>query len=348
MTRSHPTPERSTHAIARPRGAFAARALAVAIAFAPAVAAAQGAAPTAADAKSATLHFERGVTFFKAQKFGDALAEFRASYAALPSPNSHLYVARCLAQSGDLSAAFDEFATVVAEAETRALGEAKYAPTRDTARLERDELAEKIALVSFTITGAAPGATLDVAGRRVAPSEWSKARPFKPGTVEIVVRDPSGAATTRSVQLAAGQRGAVSIDVSAAAPAQTAAPVAAPPPPPKSDAASSRTWMRPAAFVAGGVGAAGLVMFAVGGAIANGTYSKLKSECGGPCPADRASDVSAGKTEQTVANVGLALGVVGVAAGVTLFVLAPRSTEPARPSTALVLGPSWSGVTGTF
>jgi hypothetical protein len=327
-----------------PRLAFAARALALSLLLTPVTAAAQGAPGT--DAKAATAHFERGVTFYKAKQFADALAEFRASYAAVPSPNSHLYVARCLAASGDVAAAFSEFDAVVAEAETRALGEPKYAPTRDTARLERDELGEKIALVTFVVPGADPAATLEVGGRPVARERWSTPTPVKPGATEIVLRGATGTIATLSITFTPGEKRAVTVEAPAAGPA-TPAPATVAPAPARHDG-SSRAWMRPAAYVAGGVGVAGLVMFAVGGAMANSTYATLQAECVGPCPQERAGDVSAGKTQQTVANVGLALGVIGVASGVTLFLLAPRAGHDAAATSELVVGPGWSGLRGRF
>jgi hypothetical protein len=63
------------------------------------------------------------------------------------------------------------------------------------------------------------------------------------------------------------------------------------------------------------------------------------------------SEVSTGKTQQAVANAGLALGVVGVAAGVTLIVLSTRGrgrSDAGRPSADLVVGPSWAGVEGAW
>ncbi len=331
-------------------------ALALSLLVFPATAGAQaGPAPSTTpalgtDAKGATAHFEKGVTHYKAQKFADALVEFRASYAAVPSPNSHLYVARCLASSGDLAAAFTEFDAVIAEAETRALGEAKYAPTRDTARLERDELGERIALVTFAIHDDDPTSTLEVAGRVLPRDRWTLPTPFKPGPVEVVVRGPAGKVFTQRITFGPGEKRLVSLDPNAVAPVGPATPQDAPAAAPLA-VSPARSWMRPAAYVAGGVGAVGFVMFAVGGAMANGTYATLQAECVGPCPEARASDVSAGKTQQAVANVGLAIGVVGVAAGVTLFLLAPRKPDAARPPTSsseLVLGPGFSGLKGRF
>lgn len=338
------------------RSVLAAGALALSFALAPASAAAQpgahstSVATPAAAAKAATLHFEKGLSLFQAKQFGQALVEFRASYAAVPSPNSHLYVARCLVATGELDLAFAELEAVLAEAETRALGEPKYVPTRDTARLERDELAGKVALITVSVKAAEPGANLDVAGRRIPQERWSRPFAVKPGAVELVLSSPSGARFTKHITVTAGEKQTVALDPAIVPAAAAAAPNAAPPPTPEPRSRSSHGWMRPAAYAAGGVGVVGIVMFAVGGAMANHTYSTLERDCGGPCPADRAGDVSAGKTQQTVANVGLVLGVVGVATGVTLFVLSRRRGGPKGHATSseVLVGPGFTGLKGSF
>ena len=49
--------------------------------------------------------------------------------------------------------------------------------------------------------------------------------------------------------------------------------------------------------------------------MARSTYNDSNSAChGGPCPSDKDGEISSGKTQQTVANVALAVGVVGAAA----------------------------------
>ena len=62
------------------------------------------------------------------------------------------------------------------------------------------------------------------------------------------------------------------------------------------------------------------------------------------------SKISTGKTQQAVANAGLAIGVIGVAAGATLFVLSLRKkpSDAGQPSAGLVVGPTWLGAEGSF
>ena len=101
----------------------------------------------------------------------------------------------------------------------------------------------------------------------------------------------------------------------------------------------------------------GFVTFAIAGVSANNTSADLAAKCGTkPCPASLANEISRGKTEQTVANVGLVFGILGAAAGTTFLVLdltskrsAPAAPdEPPAPKASLVFGPSYVGLHGTF
>jgi hypothetical protein len=151
----------------------------------------------------------------------------------------------------------------------------------------------------------------------------------------------------RTVNVAAGERK----DVALAPAAAEEAPVAAAPTDADKPASSSNGTLRTAAFVSAGVGVVGLGLFTVFGIMTNSAYSSLKDECGGgACPPSKKSDVDSAKTKQTVANVGLVVGGVGIGAGVVLYVLS-RGGGKAKTETAadhLVLGPTYAGYRGTF
>jgi hypothetical protein len=82
-------------------------------------------------------------------------------------------------------------------------------------------------------------------------------------------------------------------------------------------------------------------------------FSELQDACpGGGCPPERSGDIEDGKRFQMFANVGLALGVLGVGAGVTLFVLSGSSREPeaetARRPARVVMRPASVALEGSF
>jgi hypothetical protein len=153
--------------------------------------------------------------------------------------------------------------------------------------------------------------------------------------------------------VAAGERRDVAVNASG--------PLAEPPPGPATPPPSRPlNPLRIGAYVAGGVGVVGFILLAAEGAASNSTYNSLNQACGGKqgCPnptggRDNANNlISTGKSQQAVANAGLGIGIVGIAAGATLFVLSLRRKPPADaappPTAELVVGPSWLGARGSF
>jgi hypothetical protein len=85
--------------------------------------------------------------------------------------------------------------------------------------------------------------------------------------------------------------------------------------------------LRPYAYVAGGIGAAGLVGFTVLGLVARGQKSDLESSgCKPNCSRDTVDGI---RTKVVLADISLGLGVAGIGTGLALFFLSrPRATRP--------------------
>jgi hypothetical protein len=350
-----------------------------ALTLGPSVAFAAGVDPTAATPQQkffAQSHFTRARGALTLKNLPLALDEFRASYDVVASPNTRFSIARCLRDMNRLPEAYIEFGKTDAEATAAAASDPRYAQTADAAKKEQDAVATQIGLVTVTITNADPDATLTVAGAAVDRASWTLAVPVAPGAIEVVLSSGGKQIAKQSVTVAAGEKKVVAID---------AKPVVAPPPvvpvvPPttakggvahdddddnpwekqqKQQAASAalapvaetnpRAKLRPYAYVAGGVGAAGLLTFAIFGLLEKSTYSGLQTDCPNHvCPSSKFSDVSTGQTQQTVANIGLIVGAVGVAAGATLFVLSLPKSSASSSSASLVVAPSFIGLRGSL
>jgi hypothetical protein len=313
---------------------------------APLTAHASGVDPDAAtpvQREQAQARFGRGRKLFVEKKFKEALVEFQGSHDIVASPNAWLYIGHCHRELGDLIAAYEEFGRAATEANEHAAGDPRYTKTAQAAAKERDALAPRLGFLRLTVQNAAPETRLTIAGEEVKSAAWGEAAPVLPGATEIVAETPDRPAVRESVSVEAGEEKRVTID-------------AGPPPPPPAPVASAplpaegnpRQNLRTASFVAGGVGVAGVAAFAIFGAMAKSTYDSLVGECHGPCTTDHDDQVSSGKTQQTVANVALAVGIVGVAAGVTLFVVSRPTAKSDGRSAAIVAGPAWLGVEGTF
>lgn len=308
------------------------------------------AAPDEAATKKATALFLKGSEFFKVNRYALALEQFRQSYATVPSPNSRLYIARCLAALGEHREAHREFSKVIVEVDARGPGDQKYAPTRETARVEREELNPKVAIVTITPPAAKLDLTVRVGGEIIPPVQWNTPIAVTPGLVPVDIQIGNQAAAAQSLTLAAGEKRTIVLDASPAVQAASGKGQGAEPP---RETKGGGSLMRPVAYAAGGVGVVGMVMFAVAGSMSKSTYSKLESQCGqAPCPSTLSGDISKGKTQQTVANVGLGLGLVGLAAGTTMFLLAPSGKKgdaaPKKAGAHMELGPGYVGVAGQF
>jgi tetratricopeptide (TPR) repeat protein len=106
--------------------------------------------------------------------------------------------------------------------------------------------------------------------------------------------------------------------------------------------------LRTAAWASAGVGAAGVLGFAVFGYLNHQTYNKLDKDCpGGTCTDNSSSRIESGKRYQTIANVSLGVAVLGAAAATTLFIVStPRSADGRQLS--LQVSPSAVVVDGRF
>jgi hypothetical protein len=325
--------------------------LSLAICLASAGAVAGGVAPesaTPAQKKQATEQFLAGSTAFQAGRFEDARSAFEASYGTVASPNSHLMLARTLAKLGRFGEAHAHFEATVQEAEAAATHDPKYKEAGETAKGELAELASKVGMIEVRTVPAQAGGKVRVEGRELDVTAASRPIAVTPGkvTVELV----SGATSEQRV---------VDVTAGSSAVADFTPPMAQPAPPPPTPVASAEvstgsTGKRTLAYVAGGVGIAGLLTFAIFGSMNNSTFSDLEDQCPNRvCPAKLKDDADAGQTYQTVANVGLFVGVIGLATGGVFYYLSTKETPPgtsAQPSKVphIGLGPRGVTVSGRF
>lgn len=303
---------------------------------------------TKAQKKTAGEKFGTGMKAFDGKKYDDALAAFRASYDGVASPNSHLMIARTLVKLGRLGEAYEEFDKTEHEAEAAASVDKKYKKAAKSAADERDALREKIALVTVQVSDAKSDDELTVADRKIDREDWTNPVAVDPGSIKVVLRSSDGHTTEKQVQADAGGTASVEIAPEAPKPAVTNTETHAEAKPSTSGGGVNK---RTLAYIAGGVGAAGLVTFGVFGILNNSKYSSLKDSCpNNSCPADRKSAADTGRTYQTVANVGLVVGIVGLAGGATLYFLSvgdekkDKKAERAGPEPKVAVGLGFGSV----
>jgi hypothetical protein len=296
--------------------------------------------------------FEAADVLYDAKHFAEALTAFRASHDVVKSPNTRLMIARSLRELGRLGEAYTEAKATLAEAEAVSERHPRYAETARAAREDLKGLEARVGFLEIDLAkvGDAEGLSAKIGERSFDAAALGDPVAVTPGKTPIVVT--AGEKTfRREVSVAAGSTQTVSVDF---APRQSrdsgeAAEPTPPEPAPLPPAvhlgpdSSMRTW----AYVAGGAGVAGLLTFGVFGLLNNSSYSSLEDDCpSGRCPPGRNDDIDAGRRYQLIANIGLGVGIVGVAAGTTLFLLGSKQSE--RPQTALRIAPGAVSVESRF
>jgi hypothetical protein len=273
--------------------------------------------------------FEEGLKHAKAGKHEEALAAFRESYGAVASPNSHLMIARELVELGQLGEAYAEYEATVTEAEAAVAIDKKYAAALKSSTTERDDLRKRVHLVHLKVTGNKPGDRVTVGARDIPEKDWSKPVAVGPGSITVELVSDGAPVATQTVEGAAGGESNVELTPTAAPPPTTAPPPTASAEGKVSTSGASpdmRTW----AYIAGGVGVAGLITFGVFGLMSNSKHAKLEDECNnGVCSKDLEDTRDQGKTFQTVANIGLVVGIVGIGTGTVLYLMSGKKTEKA-------------------
>lgn len=322
------------------------------LALLPGIAAATGVAPGSAtplQREQAQSKFSKGKELFAQKKFSEALEQFKGSMEIVASPNARLYAARCYREMGNLVAAYVEFGRTEVEAKELAPQDPRYVKTGESAAAERKELEPKLAFVTVTVQNATDATKLSVGGEEVRRAGWTEPAPVMPGASEVIVDTPGHDPVKKQITLAAGEKTAITIDagkgtVTTSNGDTPGDPGGGSPPPTPSEGHDYRTY----AYIAGGVGAAGLITFGIFGAMAANRWSTIQDECGSkPCPESKRDYIEGGQTQQRIANVGLVIGIIGVATGVTLFVLS-KPKKPTEGTTTAVVGPSFIGLSGTF
>jgi hypothetical protein len=327
--------------------------LAVVLAALPAFGAGAGVATATKEQKAeAGKSYQAGAEALAAGELDKALEEFQRSLDVVQSPNSRLMLARTLVKLGRTAEAYAQLEQTITDAEAAAQIDKKYASTIDAARAELSELKSQVGLITVQVSGAAAGDSLSVGGREIEQASWQRPVAVAPGRVQVVLRSTAGE-VVREVDVAAG--GSATVEVSP--PPPKAEPV--PEPPPRVEVSTESSKTRTMGFVAGGIGIAGIASFAVFGGLNNAKFRKLEDECiNNNCSSELESEKDSGKRYQAIANVSLAVGIVGIGTGAVLLLMSGGNSERqearvqrARARTSLPrvsVGPGYVDVSGSF
>lgn len=299
------------------------------------------AAPTAEEL------FAKGEAAMKKKDYDTACTAFATSYQLSDGKGALYKLAQCDdARGGRLATQlknwkevrdrFPEKPEIVAEAETRIR-----------------ELSGQVGKLTLRRGSQAPkDLRAEIDGRE---SPFDTPIPVDSGRRSISGTSPGGTPIRQDIIVRDGESQTVTIGPNGGS--EPTPPPPPPPPPPggtSGDATSSAFPWTTAGFVAGGVGVAGLAVFALSAAQLASASGDLDDLC--PAGSDgtrrcsradeqKAADLkSSGEAWQVPNVVGLVVGIVGVGAGVTFLVVGAQSD----PSVEASIGPGHVGVRGAF
>ena len=339
-------------------------------------------AETDEDRAGARTLATEGAKAFAAQRWSDAVDLFTRAEALLHAPPHLLFLARARVKLGQLVLAREMYTKIVRE-NIAPTAPAAFLEAQTAARAELPALEPRIAMLTVTVTGAdAKAVSITVDGQKLASVFVGAPKPIDPGEHKVQATSDGMASDVVTLHIKEGARQSVSLALApqkgaapVAAPTQVAAPAPAATPPalatpmpnqvdtatpdaasPSSQGGSSA--LRIASFAALGVGVLGLgagTVFALQSSSKRSSADEICPDVN-RCPNSKRDEVDGldndARQAQTLATVGFVAGGVGVAAGVTMFLLSSKKQDQSalrkHPMVTPWIGFQAAGVSGTF
>ncbi|HMJ54755.1 MAG TPA: hypothetical protein VK540_21885 [Polyangiaceae bacterium] len=318
----------------------------------PATASAGG--PTATERGLAEQLFLDGKRLMGEGKFDEACPKLAESHRLDPGGGTVLNLAVCHEAQGRHASAWSEFHEAIDLARTDGRRD------REQFALERlGKVESKVSRVTILVERAAdvPALVLTVDGEAISRVAWGTALPVDAGFHEIVATAPGKVERRTTVQISAAADNKTvtlpALDDAPSSSASTAAPAATPPPPPRTVWRSAAPVLPPAAEPSSStrtvgyvVGAVGIVALGIGAGF--GVEALLKRQesdsfCkGATCSRQVGVDLNDDAARfANYANVGIGVGILGVALGT--YLVLKKGAAPA-PSMATLHADANGGI----
>ena len=319
----------------------------------------------------ARAHFSAGVNLLQdpdGARYEEAYGEFKTAYAASPSW-------KILGNLG-ISAMKLERDGEAIEAYKKYLSEGgKQIEASERAQFQRDLSTLEAGVVRLTLDSDPPGASITderfPASGNAIRNSYTLQGPMqigvRAGRHRFVAKLAGHVDVAWEIELSPRQQESHTFklaEVAAAAPAPgPTAPASAPPPVVAVDTSNAKAsnGLRTGTYIALGVGVVGLGAGTLFGLNAKSKYKQANDITNNDnCPASGACELPAplfdkrqqlgkdGDRAKTISLVGFIAGGVGVAAGVTLFVLSNKKEQPAAATVEPYLSVGGLGVRGSF
>jgi hypothetical protein len=315
-----------------------------------------------------------GALAFNEGRFKEAVDLFSKAESLVHAPPHLLFMARAHQRLGQLVKAREAYMKIVKEQLAPNAPQA-FRDAQVAAEEERKLVEPKIGRLTINVEGAeaAKDLTVSVDGQPISAVLLGVPQPMDPGTHTVTATASGFKAQPASVTLKDAERGAVTVklEVDPNAPAPVVAPAGGTPaapvvtadsgaPPSDTAPSGGSNGMRIGSYVGFGVGVAGVALgtvFVLKSASSRKDADKAADELAAsgcnPCSDDSplAQKVHGldddARSAQTLGIVGYIVGGVGIATGVTLFVLSSRA-EKNTAYVAPYVGFGGAGFRGAF
>ena len=271
----------------------------------------------------------QGLAAYDAGHFEEAVDKLLSAYEAVPVPSLAVFAARALSKTGHLIRA-SEMYMIAQQLKADPSWQAVQLEMQQTAAAEREQLKPRIPRLQLVFEGAtAEEVEVSIDGTVIPRSLVKQPQLVDPGLRKVVGRR-GAQQVVEQIEMKEGQAGTVALRfVTTTSQTNIVNPVSqTPTAPPTDDRAKGHETYRLLGWIGIGVGGAGLAL--------GDTH----------CYWQQQNDVDSYNRMRTLSSVGFIAGGVIAAAGVTLLLTAPKSTE--SPSAALFIGPQSASLLGRF
>jgi hypothetical protein len=295
---------------------------------------------------------EEGAALYDEGKYAEAADRLHRAHELVPAPTIAVLEAKALVKIRRLVRAAERY-----EQTTRFPLDADSSDAfRDAVREAREQLAElqpRIPQLVVEVTGATrktPGLVVTLDGKEMPLALLGMRRPTDPGRHEVVATLADGRTASAVITLGENQRQRVVLTPSTAGAAQ---PSREPLEEVEADRGTGMPMQRTLAWIAIGVGGAGLGTGVVAGFVMLDKKKSLDDQCVEQgtlmaCPVAAQSDLDAYRSTKTLSWIGYGVGLAGLGTGLLLLLTAPSEDEVGAAAVSPWVGANQVGLTGRF
>jgi hypothetical protein len=273
--------------------------------------------------------FNKGLKDMEEGRFDAGCPAIGESYQIDPQLGSLFAFADCLRRANKIAGAVARYDEYLQKFARRTAQERKDQRGREKiAALQKAELAPQVPSVTLVVASVPQGTRITLDGVEITPASLGVALPVDPGEHTIVLQAPGVPEDDLRFTIARGEKQSIVLRLEAPAKRPEPPPITPPPSvipvaPAEDDVVSGQ---RVAAYLAGGVGVAGIAMGIVTGALVFEKKGIVDDNCVGTiCNEDGKTAADDARPLALASNLGFGIGAGALIAGTVLILTEPRA-----------------------